>query len=202
MPSNGKLNMWYSFTVGKARFIQISTETDYPDSPKNCWRLGNYNGNFGNQLEWLENELIEANKNRNTIPWIIVSSHRPIYSTKNYNDIAVKNSFEKLFYKYKVDIIFSGHVHHYERQYPTYDNNFNISYVNPEYPVYIISGSGGCIEGLHTVFPYGRYRIPEWNAMYSVTYGAGILIVEHNKLVWNYYNSYNQLSIDSITITK
>jgi len=33
------------------------------------------------QLAWLEQDLIAANKNRDAVPWIIVTSHFPLYHT-------------------------------------------------------------------------------------------------------------------------
>ena len=199
MPNNGKLNMWYSFTLGKAYFIQISTETDYPNAPTNTWNSKNTSGYFGNQLKWLENELIKANNQRTITPWIVINSHRPIYSNRYLIDLNIKNAFEPLFYKYKVDIIFSGHVHHYERHYPIYNNSFESSYINPTYPIYITSGAAGSIEGLYINMPY---LVPKWNAFYSDKYGVGILTITNNSLVWSFYDSRTGGIIDTIDIVK
>lgn len=38
--SGGTENMWYSFDVGLVHFIQISTETDFPDGMRVCVGLG------------------------------------------------------------------------------------------------------------------------------------------------------------------
>ena len=55
---------------------------------------------------------------------------------------------EGLFYKYGVDLVLSGHNHHYERSLPVYDKKVLVSdpdqpYHNPLAPVYIISGAPG-----------------------------------------------------------
>jgi hypothetical protein len=42
--------------------------------------------------------------------------------------------------QYGVDMYFAGHVHSYERQWPTYQGVPYTSYADPEAPVYIISG--------------------------------------------------------------
>lgn len=55
-----------------------------------------------------------------------------------------KEAFEDLFMKYNVDIFFTGHVHLYERQYPTYqDEPVSTSYVNPTATIHIIAGGAG-----------------------------------------------------------
>ncbi|KAG3170002.1 hypothetical protein PI124_g4670 [Phytophthora idaei] len=81
MPSKevgGKLNMWYSFENGPIHFTSISAETDYPGAPQNKYTAFSHNGNFGNQLAWVEGDLMKAAANRANVPWIIVGMHRPI----------------------------------------------------------------------------------------------------------------------------
>lgn len=55
---------------------------------------------------------------------------------------------EPIFYHFSVDIVFSGHVHAYERMWPTYNheviNHENITehhYHNANAPIYIITGA-------------------------------------------------------------
>jgi hypothetical protein len=69
-------------------------------------------GPFGDQLTWLEADLIAATANRKdgSVPWIVVSGHRPLYSSYHSNQAAIA-AFEPLFLKYNVDIYFAGHVH-------------------------------------------------------------------------------------------
>ena len=69
--------------------------------------------NFGNQIEWLINDLEKANKNRNKIPWIIVYGHRPMYD-KNIVDwpfltkYNIRKVFEPIFIKYNVNVYIAG----------------------------------------------------------------------------------------------
>jgi BioD-like phosphotransacetylase family protein len=45
---------------------------DFPNAPEGMV-------SFGNQLQWLEQDLARANQRRDTHPWIIVGGHRPLY---------------------------------------------------------------------------------------------------------------------------
>lgn len=68
--------MWYSFDIAKAHFIAYSTEVYFTDGP------------VQDQLDWLTNDLKEANKpeNRAKRPWIIAFGHRPMYCSNIDND--------------------------------------------------------------------------------------------------------------------
>ena len=55
-----------------------------------------------------------------------------------------QTSIEDLFYKYGVDIYFSGHVHSYERDYPVYKGVLDPNgYVNPSATTYLMIGGAG-----------------------------------------------------------
>eukprot|EP00122_Pirum_gemmata_P004639 Pgem_evm1s4222 len=98
--------MWYSFDYGLIHFIQISTETDFLNAPEgeNARLPG---GPFGNQLDWLKNDLEKAVTNRATVPWIVVSGHRPLYTgVKAHgvsNCVECQTAFERLFIDNDVD---------------------------------------------------------------------------------------------------
>lgn len=88
----------YSFTYGNAKFIALDW-IKVSESPE--------------RLEWLEKELKEAQGMH-----IFVFKHRPYYTVghKSYNDVEGKPTVAtKLFTKYKVDAVFSGHDHIYYR---------------------------------------------------------------------------------------
>jgi hypothetical protein len=131
--TGGVDNMWYSFDYGLAHFIALSGETDYANSPE--WPFardvtGNETlptkqetyitdsgpfGTVGNysdtktyaQYKWLKKDL--ASVNRQETPWVIVMTHRPMYSTQVSSYQAnIRKAFEDLLLKYGVDAYLSG----------------------------------------------------------------------------------------------
>lgn len=164
-------NSFYSFSSGLAHFIYLN-----PYSNTNM---------TSTQYKWLYNDLIQID--RNVTPWVIVIMHCPWYSSniKHYDDeqtILMRGYMEDLFYNYNVNIVFSGHVHAYERTYPVYKNKTDI-YGS----VYITIGDGGNLEGLD----YKYYTQPSWSAFRNGTqYGHGKLtILNKNNLVWKWYRN-------------
>ena len=102
-------NMWFSFDYGLVHFISVDTEVDYPDSPEGPGTHMN-GGPFGDQLGWLAADLKKAVANRANVPWILVSGHRPYYSSGGVMRSS-RPAFEPLFIEYGVDIVYWGHVH-------------------------------------------------------------------------------------------
>lgn len=88
----------YSFTYGNATFIALDWDK-VSESPT--------------KLAWLENELKEAQGKH-----IFIFKHRPYYTvgSKSYEDVEGQTTVvTKLFSKYKVSAVFSGHDHLYYR---------------------------------------------------------------------------------------
>ena len=159
------LNMHYSFNYNNIHFISIDSETGYPNAPLEK-RYILPCGGFNEQLKWLEQDLITANSNRKEQPWIFVQGHRPIYQGNN-TDINLQKAMEDLFYKYKVDIYFTGHVHSYERTWPTYQGKVlstdpDTAYVNPLSTIYLTIGGAGNDEMKNA-------NIPDENEIYDPT---------------------------------
>jgi hypothetical protein len=187
--SGGVLNMWYSFDYASVHFTTISSETDFPNAPTNAYMTNRTYGNFGNQLKWLEADLKAAHANRANVPWIVVGMHRPVYTLRScdangvpnndYESLNVQKGFEKLLIKYKVDLVYQGHVHAYERHYPTANNKVFMdgvskdgkTYNNPVAPVHVIAGIAGNSEGL---YQFKNPPSPDWlhlmdNEHYGIT---------------------------------
>jgi len=108
-------------------------------------------------------------------PWVIAVVHRPLY-TSCFNEkeqLTMQQQFGDLFLAHKVDVVLSGHVHSYERTWPTMGGYSNVSnatsqvypdrsvYVDPRYPIYVVSGAAGngesvnnCTAHMATMVPY------------------------------------------------
>jgi len=68
------------------------------------------------QYVWLQEELPKVN--RSETPWLIVLMHTPLYNSYNYHYMegeSMRVVFEPWLVQYKVDVVFAGHVHAYER---------------------------------------------------------------------------------------
>jgi len=126
---------YYSFDYANAHFIALDTnDGDVYDRD--------------NQVRWLEQDL-EANRNAD---WIFVYYHHPgITCTYKENNDAVIDNFLPLFDRYRVDVVFTGHAHTYERLYPIYqgavvDAEQDPRYKDPKGTIYIVSGAGGKVK--------------------------------------------------------
>ena len=87
---------YYAFTKGNVRFLAL--DSNYMD-PK--------------QLSWLRSQLQDAPKS----DWKICYFHHPLYSSAKEHGPAtdLRLLLQPLFEHYKVNVVFSGHEHVYER---------------------------------------------------------------------------------------
>jgi hypothetical protein len=103
---------WYSFDNGPVHFIGLDSNL------RNAYRLI--------QLVWLMHDL-----RTNSQPFTIVFFHHPLYSSGNHgNATLLRMIWKPIFEHYRVDIIFNGHDHDYER---SVINNIT----------YVVTGGGG-----------------------------------------------------------
>ncbi|MHA1147901.1 MAG: metallophosphoesterase [Promethearchaeota archaeon] len=116
-------NHYYSFDYSNAHFIML-------DNFDNPLAGGHYISEV--QLAWLKSELA-ANQDK----WLFVSFHIPPYSTGDFNmDKKLSDQLAPIFYKYKVDVVLTGHDHHYEAFWTNRTEDWGGTY-------YFISGGGG-----------------------------------------------------------
>jgi len=195
-------NMYYSFNYGFAHFISIDCESTLPDAPEGEHAFWIQGGPFGDQLTWLENDLINANspQERAQRPWIIVGGHRPFFSSGKPCAACVK-AFESLFLKYGVDLYFGGHTHWYERLWPVVNGKVvSKSYDNLDSPIYIVNGAAGNVEGHYqNILPLKDVTA----LMNNNDYGYGRLYI-HNatSATWQYWRASNRTLADELSFTK
>ena len=131
--TGGVGNMWYSFDYGLGHFISLDAETDFANSPEYPFArdlskgetkpteaetyvtdsgpfgaVGNYSDTKTyEQYQWLAADL--AKIDRCKTPWVIVMSHRPMYSSQvsTYQKY-LRTAFEPLLLQYGVDAYLSG----------------------------------------------------------------------------------------------
>jgi hypothetical protein len=204
--SNSESNMWYKYAYSHATFISISTETDYPNAPDHPGAIspfGHDAGPFGNQLAWLEQQLIQANNDRANRPWIIVHGHRAMYTTE-LSDwpiaqyLVLRQHMEPLFAKYNVDVYLAGHVHSYERNWPVQNNVVCAkNYINPNCTVHIVNGAAGNIEG------HASSQSPQPYTAVSDTkgYGFAVMNITRNTFSMTFYDN-DVGAVDSFEIVK
>ncbi|KAJ9438731.1 Purple acid phosphatase 23 [Diplonema papillatum] len=134
IPNMNSTSYWWSVAYGGIRIIALSTVHDFSQSSA--------------QYAWFVNELKQADtpESRKVNPWVIVTSHFPMYCTiddcfcGNYtqaaleqrcqsggtvlpgilevNGVFIKAQLEELLLEYHVDLFLAGHEHAYERTLP------------------------------------------------------------------------------------
>lgn len=177
-------NSFYSFDTGLAHIIFLNSYTKTTDTSQ--------------QFIWLENDLLSVD--RTFKPWLIVVMHCPWYSSNinHYADkqtVEMRTNMEYLFNKYRVNIVFNGHVHDYERTYPVFRNETDIYGT-----VYITIGNAGNLEGLDNKY----IEQPKWSAFRNGTeYGYGSLTIMNEKTIfWKWFinNGRQMVSRDEVLI--
>jgi predicted phosphodiesterase len=132
---------YYTFSYGDADFFMIDSNRKVdPESE---------------QYQWLEKQLAAS-----TATWKFVCHHHPPYSSdeNDYGDLWKSNKSTRgdervrqlvpLYEKYAVDMVWTGHIHSYERTWPIKENEA----VAVGGTIYMITGGGG--GGLETPGPY------------------------------------------------
>lgn len=117
--SNGRV---FSFNYGNAHFVVLSS----------------YQLSMTDQATWLAADLAAARANP-SIKWIFACMHNPMYTSSNHSgDTNERSAWGPLFDQYRVDMVFAGHNHLYERTYPIVNQTTSSTGT-----IYITSGLGG-----------------------------------------------------------
>ena len=153
-------NSYYAFTYGPARHVVVNAYSDM--SPGST------------QYEWLKEELASIDRERT--PWVLLTMHPPIYNTfaLHHHDpqiFAAREHLEPLMIEHHVNIIFTGHIHAYQR---TDYVAFNATI--PTGPMHITIGAGGraCAA------PFTNKEPEQWLMKRDATmYGYGRFVIEN-----------------------
>ncbi|KAK9755643.1 hypothetical protein RND81_01G040500 [Saponaria officinalis] len=184
--SGSSSNLYYSFDVASVvHVIMLGSYTDFnPGS---------------SQYTWLEGDLKKIDRKRT--PWVIVLFHAPWYNSNKAHQgekesIGMKNAMEQLLYNARVDVVFVGHVHAYERFTRIYDG-----VANKCGPMHITIGDGGNREGLASSFQNPK---PYISIFREASFGHGELNVvnsTHAQWTWNRNQDDEPVSADTFWLT-
>lgn len=104
----GGTELYYSFDYGNVHFIILNTEDSWVD---------NVFESSTEQMTWLQGDL--ANVENDT--FLVVAFHRPAYSVREARPDrwleaeSIRDEFHSLFLEHDVDLVLTGHDHHYYR---------------------------------------------------------------------------------------
>lgn len=194
VPAENRAKFWYSTDYGMFHFCIADSEHD--------WREGS------EQYRFIEECLASADRQKQ--PWLIFAAHRVLGYSSDYwyaqegsfEEPMGRESLQKLWQKYKVDIAFYGHVHNYERTCPIYQNQC----VNTEKHHY-----SGTVNGtIHVVVGGGgshlsKYSkvIPDWSIYRDFDFGfVKLTAFNHSSLLFEYKKSRDGEVYDSFTISR
>ncbi|KAK9269717.1 hypothetical protein L1049_001495 [Liquidambar formosana] len=185
--------LWYAIRRASAHIIVLSSYSSFVK--------------YTPQWMWLKEELKRVDREKT--PWLIVLMHVPIYNSNEAHFMegeSMRAVFESWFIHYKVDVVFAGHVHAYERSYRISNIHYNVSSGDPfprpdkSAPVYITVGDGGNQEGLAGKF---RYPQPEYSAFREASYGHSTLEIKnrtHALYHWNRNDDGKKVPTDSFIL--
>jgi acid phosphatase type 7 len=140
--SEGELEpeQWYGFDYANAFFVVLDSQPS---------------GLFEQQRRYLRAAL--ARLDRRSTPWIFAAFHHPPYSCSLHgSDLPLRRAWQPVFDEFKVDVVWTGHDHVYERSVPI--RGFS-------------AGPGA--EGLEARSAPGKVPIAESGTLYVVAGGAG-----------------------------
>ena len=138
------------------------------------------------QYQFVVNDLEKVNNNNSSIDWIIVTLHKPFYSSlsSHIQEYIMREKYQPVFDKYGVDLVLQGHNHIYDRTLPLQFNPHNISkpivdesnnttnkFFNPEGSIFSVVGLGG--RSSHILLNQPDYVVKQSN-------GFGFLSIEIN----------------------
>ena len=126
--SDSNTERYYSFDYANAHFVCLDVSEEISSA---AYEVGS------EQYNWLVNDLASTTKT-----WKFVYFHVPPYSSNSTplhdGNTGIQDNLCPVFEDYGVDLVFSGHSHHYERTKPIANGTTTASGVT-----YIVTGGGG-----------------------------------------------------------
>ncbi|KAL3628318.1 Purple acid phosphatase 22 [Castilleja foliolosa] len=178
--SRSTSNLYYSFDVTGAHIIMLGSYADFDSS--------------SDQYGWLKADL--SSIDRKVTPWVFVLIHAPWYSSNlahKGEGESMRKAMEKMLYDARVDVVFAGHVHAYERFTRVFDNK-----VDQCGPMHVTIGDGGNREGLAMLF---ESPCPSISVYREPSFGHGRLRVvnaSHAHWSWHRNNDNDSVVADGI----
>jgi uncharacterized protein (TIGR03382 family) len=174
---------YYSFDWGHVHFVALDANCAMGMASQDRCSLAA-------QRKWLDQDLAASNA-----PWKVVFLHYPPWSSGDHgSQPMIRREFSPLFEKHEVDLVLTGHDHHYERSYPMKGNGVGRS--GEHNPTYLVVGGGGA-----SLRPFKTGK-PSWTAVRNDRdHGYLDVKVEEGTLTAQALTPSGQV-IDSFTLTK
>ncbi|XXG64999.1 hypothetical protein AAC387_Pa05g2809 [Persea americana] len=173
--SGSNSNLYYSFDVAGVHILMLGSYTDF--------KAGS------DQYKWLQADL--ARVDRTKTPWLVALIHAPWYNSNTAHQgegDSMKDAMEDMLYKARVDIIFAGHVHAYERFDRVYSGK-----ADGCGPVHITIGDGGNREGLASKYIDPQ---PQISIFREASFGHGQFeVVNATHALWSWNRNDDDISV-------
>jgi len=174
--------LWFSFDAGLAHVVMLCS---YCNSGKESL-----------QYQWLEQDLVGVDRSKT--PWVVGAWHAPWYTSNHGHSMKetkeMREHMEELIHQHGVDIVFSGHVHAYERTGAIHRNETAC-----DGTYYITIGDGGNKEG-----PYCPWEADyEWSLRKENSFGWGLFDIvnaTHAQWMWHRNQDGERVSADHVWI--
>ncbi|XP_057777880.1 probable purple acid phosphatase 20 [Salvia miltiorrhiza] len=175
-------NLFYSFQAAGVHVIMLGSYADFRPA--------------SDQYRWLQADLGKVDRRRT--PWVVAAVHAPWYNSngdhqQEYESVGMMQAMEDLLFRARVDVVFAGHVHAYERFVRVYKDKPNECGA-----MHITVGTGGNHEGLASWFMDPQ---PKISAFREANYGHGqFSVVNASHAVWTWHKNDDGLGVASDTV--
>ncbi|KAH0453779.1 hypothetical protein IEQ34_018103 [Dendrobium chrysotoxum] len=178
-------NLFYSFDAagGQVHVLMLGSYADFEVGSE--------------QYRWLKADLAKVDRERTA--WVIGVLHAPWYNTNEAHQgegEGMRKAMEEVIYDGRVDVVFAGHVHAYERFTRVFNNKEDECG-----PIHITIGDGGNREGLASDYMNPQ---PSISLFRQASFGHGQLdVVNSTHALWTWHRNDDDEPVvaDSVWIT-